>query len=149
MRIALLALASMVLTSTTSPTELSRSLEQFLQPLERIRVPVHDVATIVSIALRFIPVTFDEFQVVRSAQESRGAGFSSGGLVDRLKAWQTVLIPLFVGLFRRADVLALAMDARCYGARKPTHLNARPFTARAAAALAAGLAACVAVSAML
>lgn len=148
-RLALLALASVVLTSTTSPTELSRSLEQFLRPLETLRVPVHDVATIVSIALRFIPVTFDEFQVVRAAQASRGAGFSSGGLASRLRAWQTVLIPLFVGLFRRADVLALAMDARCYGAGKPTHLSDRPFTVAAGAALVAGLAACAAVSVML
>jgi len=148
MRIALLALGSMIITTTTSATELSRSLEQFLKPLKRFNVPTHDLATIVSIALRFIPVTFDEFQIVRSAQEARGAMFSSGGLISRLKAWRTVLIPLFIGLFRRADVLALAMDSRCYGAGTPTHLYERTFSMKSAALLVLGMGLCAVVSAL-
>lgn len=146
LRIALLALASVLLTTTTAPTEISRSLDQFLRPLARFKIPTHDIATIVSIALRFIPVTFDEFAAVRRAQEARGAMFSNGSLTQRLRAWQTVFVPLFVGLFRRADVLALAMDARCYGAGEPTHLNESTFTFASWATLTVGLVFCLAVS---
>lgn len=149
LRIALLVFASLVLTVTTSSTELSRALEQFLSPFERLGAHVHDVATIISIALRFIPVTFDELQQVKRGQQSRGAPFSAEGLTSRLKAWQTVFIPLFVGLFRRADRLATAMDARCYGMGKPTHLGEMPFAKSNAAVLAVGLVGCIVVGVVL
>jgi energy-coupling factor transport system permease protein len=149
LRIVLLVFASLVLTVTTSSTELSRSLERALSPLERLGVRAHDVATTISVALRFIPVTFDEFQQVKMGQQSRGAPLSAERLTSRLTAWQTVFIPLLVGLFRRADRLATAMDVRCYGMGVPTHLNEMSCTKGDAIALAVGLAGCIIVSAAL
>jgi len=98
-----------------------------------------------SLALRFIPVTAEEFGRVHDAQWARGASFAEGSLWERLRAWQTVLIPLFVGLFRRADSLAVAMDARCYGAPdvERTSLAPRAFSGRSGLVLAVGLLACV------
>ena len=125
LRIAFLLCASLVLVTTTSTSELSHAIRRFLVPLERFGLPVHDIATTISIALRFIPVTVDEFNAVRMAQASRGADFEGGGLIGKLKMWGTVLIPMFVGLFRRAERLATAMDARCYGMGKTTYLNQR------------------------
>ena len=125
LRIAFLLCASLVLVTTTSTSELSHAIRRFLVPLERFGLPVHDIATTISIALRFIPVTVDEFNAVRMAQASRGADFEGGGLIGKLKRWGTVLIPMFVGLFRRAERLATAMDARCYGMGKTTYLNQR------------------------
>lgn len=146
LRIVLLLLASLVLTTTTSSTEITYALKSFLRPLERFGVPTHDIATIVSIALRFIPVSIDEFQRLRDAQTSRGAAFNTGGLASRLKAWATVLVPLFVGLYRRADNLALAMEARCYGSSVATQLVSCGFTKKQASLLVAGLAMCVCVA---
>lgn len=146
LRIVLLLLASLVLTTTTSSTDITYALKSFLRPLEGLGLPTHDVATVVSIALRFIPVSIDEFQLLRNAQTSRGAAFNTGGLGARLKAWATVLIPLFVGLYRRADNLALAMDARCYGGGVATQLGAHQFTKKQASLLAVGLALCVCVA---
>ncbi|MCI7504687.1 MAG: energy-coupling factor transporter transmembrane protein EcfT [Coriobacteriaceae bacterium] len=125
LRIAFLLCASLVLVTTTSTSELSHAIRRFLVPLERFGLPVHDIATTISIALRFIPVTVDEFNAVRMAQASRGADFEGGGLIGKLKMWGTVLIPMFVGLFRRAERLATAMDARCYGMGKTSYLNQR------------------------
>ena len=125
LRIAFLLCASLVLVTTTSTSELSHAIRRFLVPLERFGLPVHDIATTISIALRFIPVTVDEFDAVRMAQASRGADFEGGGLIGKLKMWGTVLIPMFVGLFRRAERLATAMDARCYGMGKTSYLNQR------------------------
>ena len=125
LRIAFLLCASLVLVTTTSTSELSHAIRRFLVPLERFGLPVHDSATTISIALRFIPVTVDEFNAVRMAQASRGADFEGGGLIGTLKMWGTVLIPMFVGLFRRAERLATAMDARCYGMGKTSYLNQR------------------------
>ena len=125
LRIAFLLCASLVLVTTTSTSELSHAIRRFLVPLERFGLPVHDIATTISIALRFIPVTVDEFNAVRMAQASRGADFEGGGLIGKLKMWGTVLIPIFVGLFRRAERLATAMDARCYGMGKTSYLNQR------------------------
>ena len=125
LRIAFLLCASLVLVTTTSTSELSHAIRRFLVPLERFGLPVHDIATTISIALRFIPVTVDEFNAVRMAQASRGADFEGGGLIGKLKMWGTVLIPMFVGLFRRAERLATAMDARCYGMGKTSFLNQR------------------------
>lgn len=150
-RIVLLVLASLVVTYTTTSTDLTAALGDFLRPLRRLRVPVDDVATVFSLALRFIPVTAEEFSRVHDAQQARGASFGEGSLWQRLRAWTTVLIPLFVGLFRRADALAVAMDARCYGVPgiERTSLDDRRFAPRSAAVLVAGLALCAALAVFL
>jgi energy-coupling factor transport system permease protein len=142
LRIALLMFASVLLTSSTTSTQLTRALESFMRPLARMGVKTHDTATIVSIALRFIPVTIDEFQMVRAAQTARGAQFDVGKLGERLRSWETVLIPMFVGLYRRADDLACAMDARCYGYTEATRLDPRAFSARSARIVIGGCALC-------
>lgn len=147
-RIILLVLASLVITYTTVSTDLTAALNDFLSPLKRLHVPVDDVATVFSLALRFIPVTAEEFGRIHDAQWTRGASFGTGNIWQRLCAWQTVLIPLFVGLFRRADALAVAMDARCYGVPdvQRTSLTSRAFTLRSAFILVVGLMACVALA---
>ncbi len=114
-RILLLVFASLIVTFTSTSTELTEALNRFLHPLQKIGVPSDDIAMVFAITLRFIPVTAEEFGRVRDAQWSRGSKFGEGSIIARLSVWQTVLIPLFVGLFRRADTLAQAMDARCYG----------------------------------
>lgn len=144
LRILLLVFASLVVCFTSTSTELTNALSSFLAPLAHLGVPTDDIAMVFSIALRFIPVAAEEFCRVRDAQWSRGSHFAEGSLWQRLKAWQTVLIPLFVGLFRRADVLAQAMDARCYGmATERTSLGAMRLTGSSAVALAIGCAACI------
>ena len=144
-RIVLLVVASLAVTYTTTSTELTDALGFFLRPLKRLGVPTDDIAMVFSLALRFIPVTAEEFGRVHDAQWARGASFAEGSLWERLRAWQTVLIPLFVGLFRRADSLAVAMDARCYGAPdvERTSLAPRAFSGRSGLVLAVGLLACV------
>lgn len=151
LRIVLLVVASLAVTYTTTSTELTAALGDFLRPLRRLRLPVDDIATVFSLALRFIPVTAEEFGRVHDAQQARGAAFDDGSLWQRLRAWQTVLIPLFVGLFRRADALAAAMDARCYGAPDVvrTSLADRRFAPRSVAVLAGGLAVCAALAVLL
>ncbi len=147
-RILLLVFASLVVSFTSTSTELADALAGFLSPLRRLRVPVDDIATVFSLALRFIPVTAGEFCRARDAQWARGAAFGEGSLGQRLRAWQTVFIPLFVSLFRRADALARAMDARCYGAPgvQRTSLSVKPFAVRSVLVLAVGLLLCVAVA---
>lgn len=105
---------SMLLTYTTSPISLTDGLESLLSPLKRIGVPVHAFAMMMSIALRFIPTLVEETEKIMNAQKSRGADFSSGGLIKRSKALIPILIPLFVSSFKRADELACAMECRCY-----------------------------------
>ena len=145
-RIELLAWGSLVVSCTSTSTELTDALRSLLAPLRVLRVPVDDVATTLSLAVRFIPLTAEELARVRDAQWSRGAALGEG-LGARLRAGAGMMAPLFVGLFRRADALARAMDARCYGAPGPrTSLGARRLGAREWAALAAGLALCVAVA---
>ncbi|WP_241158102.1 energy-coupling factor transporter transmembrane protein EcfT [Adlercreutzia sp. ZJ138] len=144
-RIVLLVAASLVLCFTTTSTKLTDALNSFLKPLRSFGVPIDDAAMIFSLALRFIPVTAEEFERVRVAQLSRGAKFDVGALQEKLRAWQTVLIPLFVGMFRRADSLAHAMEARCYGmpgvARTSLHDSSIPLAH--VAALIAGLLTCI------
>lgn len=113
-RIVVLVVATSLLTLTTTPVSLTDALERIMRPLGRIGVPVGDVATMLSIALRFIPTTAEEAEKVVLAQASRGARFDRGGPVRRARAFVPVLVPLFVNLFRRADELATAMEARCY-----------------------------------
>ena len=105
---------SVLLTYTTSPIALTDGLESLLAPLKKIGVPVHLFAMMMSIALRFIPTLVEETEKIMNAQKSRGADFSSGGLIKRAKALIPILIPLFVSSFKRADELATAMECRCY-----------------------------------
>ena len=105
---------SMFLTYTTTPIALTDALEQLLGPLKKIKVPVHEFAMMMTIALRFIPTLVDETEKIMSAQKARGTDFSSGSLMKRAKALIPILIPLFVSAFRRAEELATAMECRCY-----------------------------------
>lgn len=144
-RMLLLVWMSLVLCLTVSSTELTRAFSSLLSPLRALRVPVDDVSTVFSVALRFIPLMADEFFAVRDVQWSRGAPFDEGPLWRRLRAHFVIFIPLFVGMFRRADRLALAMDARCYGSPGvvPTEIRASQMGGASVAATAAALAACV------
>lgn len=110
----LIVASSVLLTYTTSPIVLTNAIEAILSPLKKIKVPVHDFAMMMTIALRFIPTLIDETDKIMSAQKARGADFSSGGLIKRAKALIPVLVPLFVSSFNRADELAVAMECRCY-----------------------------------
>ena len=113
-RIAALILASSVLTFTTSPTQLTDAIERLLKPLSKLRVPVHEFAMMMTIALRFVPTLLEETDKIMSAQKARGADMESGGFMQRVKALIPILIPLFVSAFRRAYDLAMAMECRCY-----------------------------------
>ena len=116
LRLILLVAGTTLLTYTTTPTGLTDGMESLMYPLKLIKVPTHDIAVIMSIALRFIPILSEEVDKIMMAQKARGASFDTGGIVKRAKALLPVLIPLFVSAFRRADELALALDARCYNA---------------------------------
>lgn len=116
LRLVLLISGASLLSLTTTPVELADGLESLMAPLKLIKVPVRDIAMIMSIALRFIPTLFEETNKIISAQKARGASFDTGNIFARAKALLPVLIPLFVNSFRRADELAFAMDARCYNA---------------------------------
>ena len=113
-RLFLLVLASSLLTLTTTPVSLTDGLESLLSPLKLIFFPVHELALVMSIALRFIPILTDETARIMNAQKARGADFENGTLTERVKAVVPILIPLLVSAFRRADELGDAMDARCY-----------------------------------
>ena len=113
-RIMLLVCGTFLLTYTTSPLQLTDGLELLLSPLKKIHVPVHELAMMMSIALRFIPTLIEETDKIMSAQKARGASFDTGKLSERAKALIPLLVPLFVSAFRRADELATAMEARCY-----------------------------------
>ena len=116
LRLILLVMGPALLTFTTTPMELTDGVESLLSPLKVIKFPVHDVAIIMSIALRMIPTLMEETNKITMAQKARGADLDSGNVFKRAKALIPILVPLFVGAFRRADELALAMDARCYNA---------------------------------
>jgi energy-coupling factor transport system permease protein len=113
-RIVLLVVGTSLLTLTTSPVELAGGIERVLRPLAVVGVPVGDLAMTLTIALRFIPTTVEEADRIVTAQAARGARFDSGGPLVRARAYAPVLVPLFFNLFRRADDLATAMEARCY-----------------------------------
>lgn len=117
-RLFLLVMGSAILTLTTTPVSLTDGIESLLYPLKLIRFPVHELALIMSIALRFIPILTDETGRIMNAQKARGADFETGGLIKRVKAVIPVLIPLLISAFRRADELGDAMDARCYSGSK-------------------------------
>lgn len=113
-RLILLLLFSSVLTFTTSPIVLTDGIENLLNPFKKLGVPAHELAMMMTIALRFIPTLLDETDRIMKAQTARGADFSSGNLLQRMKNMLPLLIPLFISAFRRADELAVAMEARCY-----------------------------------
>ena len=114
LRILLLVCGTFLLTYTTSPLQLTDGLEQLLSPLKKVHFPVHELAMMMSIALRFIPTLIEETDKIISAQKARGADFETGNLFRRAKALIPILVPLFVSAFRRADELATAMECRCY-----------------------------------
>ena len=113
-RILCLIAGTSLLTYTTSPIVLTDGIERLLSPLKKLGLPVHELAMMMTIALRFIPTLIEETDKIMSAQKARGADLESGGLVQRAKALVPILIPLFISAFRRADDLALAMECRCY-----------------------------------
>ena len=114
LRIVMLIMGTFLMTYTTSPIALTDGLESLLAPLKKLRFPVHELAMMMSIALRFIPTLIEETDKIMSAQKARGADFETGKLTDRAKALLPLLVPLFVSSFRRADELAVAMESRCY-----------------------------------
>ena len=113
-RLVLLIIGSSLLTLTTSPIKLTDGIEALLSPLKIIKLPAHDIAMMMTIALRFIPTLVDEMQKIMKAQKARGADFTSGNIIKRAKNMLPILIPLFVSAFKRADELATAMESRCY-----------------------------------
>lgn len=113
-RLVYLVMGSTILTLTTTPNQLTDGLEKALMPLSKIGVPVHAIAMMMSIALRFIPILIEETDKIMKAQMARGADFESGNLLKKVKSMIPLLVPLFVSAFRRADDLAMAMEARCY-----------------------------------
>ena len=130
-RIMLLIMGTFLLTYTTSPIALTDALERMLNPLKKLHVPVHELAMVMSIALRFIPTLIEETDKIMSAQKARGADFESGNLIQKAKALVPVLVPLFVSSFRRADELAVAMECRCYhGGEGRTRLHVLHFASR-------------------
>ena len=114
LRLAFLVLGTSLLTLTTSPVSLSDAIEILLSPLKKIRFPAHELAMMMTIALRFIPTLLEETDKIMKAQMARGADFESGNLITRAKAMVPLLVPLFVSAFRRAGDLAMAMESRCY-----------------------------------
>ena len=113
-RLSFLIVGSSIMTLTTTPNQLTDAIESVMGPLKRLHVPVHEVAMMMSIALRFIPILMEETDKIMKAQEARGASFDSGNLIDKTKALIPLLVPLFISAFRRANDLAMAMEARCY-----------------------------------
>ena len=129
-RIVCLIIGMSLLTYTTSPIVLTDAIERLLSPLKKIKLPVHELAMMMTIALRFIPTLIEETDKIMSAQKARGADLDTGGLIKRAKALVPILIPLFVSAFKRANELAMAMECRCYrggeGRTKLRQLKARP-----------------------
>jgi energy-coupling factor transport system permease protein len=113
-RLVFLILGSSLMTFTTTPNNLTDGLESVMRPLNKIKVPVHEISMMMSIALRFIPILMEETDKIMKAQMARGADFETGGLIKRAKSLIPLLVPLFVSAFRRANDLAMAMEARCY-----------------------------------
>ncbi|MDR3053728.1 MAG: energy-coupling factor transporter transmembrane protein EcfT [Coriobacteriales bacterium] len=130
LRIAALVSITSLLTFTSSVVSLADAITKLLAPLRLLRVPVEDIATMFSIALRFIPLTAEEAEKIMVAQSARGVRFDQGGPLKRARAWVPVMIPLFVNLFRRADELAAAMESRCYVGKGRTHLKVVVLQAR-------------------
>lgn len=132
----LVSATSVLITYTTSPTMLTEAIESLLLPLKKIKVPVHEFAMMMTIALRFIPTLIDETEKIINAQKARGADFYSGNVLKRAKALVPILIPLIISAFRRADELATAMECRCYrGGEGRTKMKKLKYSAKDFAAL--------------
>lgn len=136
-RLIYLIIGSSLMTFTTTPNELTDGIESLLHPLNKIRVPVHEVAMMMSIALRFIPILLEETDKIMKAQIARGADLENGNIIQRAKNMIPILVPLFVSAFRRANDLAMAMEARCYRGgegrtkMKPLQYKSRDYVAYA------------------
>jgi len=131
LRLIYLILGASVMTLTTTPNKLTDAIESLLSPLNAIKVPVHEMAMMMSIALRFIPILIEEADKIMKAQMARGADFESGNVLRRIRAMVPILVPLFVSAFRRANDLALAMEARCYhGGSGRTHMKPLKYDSR-------------------
>ena len=134
-RLCFLIIGSSIMTLTTTPNQLTDALEKLLGPLKKIHVPVHEIAMMMSIALRFIPILLEETDKIMKAQIARGADFESGSLITKAKNLVPLLVPLFISAFRRANDLAMAMEARCYRGgegrtkMKPLHYEKRDYLA--------------------
>ena len=113
-RLVYLVIGSSVMTFTTTPNQLTDGLEKGFQFLKKVHIPVHEIAMMMSIGLRFIPILTEELDKIMKAQMARGADFEHGNIIKRAKSMVPLLVPLFVSAFRRADDLAMAMEARCY-----------------------------------
>ena len=139
LRIMLLIMGTFLMTYTTSPISLTDGLERLLNWMKRFHVPVHELAMMMSIALRFIPTLIEETDKIMSAQKARGADFESGSLIQKAKALIPILVPLFISAFRRADELATAMECRCYhGGEGRTRLHVLRYEGRDITALCLG-----------
>lgn len=135
MRLVLLISITSILTLTTTPIALTDGIERLLKPFQRIGVPAHELAMMMSIALRFIPTLVEETDKIMKAQAARGANFDSGNLIEKVKALVPLLVPLFLSAFQRAEELAIAMEARCYhGGDNRTRLKALQYTGKDMAA---------------
>lgn len=131
LRLIYLVVGASLMTLTTTPNDLTDGLESVLAPLNKIKVPVHEISMMMSIALRFIPILMEETDRIMKAQKARGADFDSGNIINKAKAMVPLLVPLFISAFRRANDLAMAMEARCYRGgegrtkMKPLHYEKR------------------------
>ena len=131
LRLAMLVMGTFLLTYTTSPLALTDGIERLLNPLKKIKIPVHELAMMMSIAIRFIPTLVEETDKIMNAQKARGASFDTGSLLQRAKALLPIMVPLFVSAFRRADELAVAMESRCYhGGEGRTRMNVLKYKRR-------------------
>lgn len=136
LRLSLLVVITSLLTLTTSPLMLTDGIEKLLKPFEIIKVPAHEIAMMMTIAIRFIPTLSEETEKIIKAQTARGADFESGNILKRAKAMIPLLVPLFISAFRRADDLAVAMDSRCYhGGKNRTRMKVMKMTWRDAVAV--------------
>lgn len=139
-RLILLIVGSSLLTLTTSPIQLTDGIESLLRPFSKIGVPAHEIAMMMSIALRFIPILLEETDKIMKAQMARGADFESGNIIKRAKAMIPIMVPLFISAFRRAEDLAMAMEARCYkGGEGRTRMNSLKYETKDAIAFLGGI----------
>lgn len=123
-RLVLLIVGSSLMTLTTTPIQLTDGIEYLLRPLKKVGVPAHEIAMMMTIALRFIPTLLDETDKIMKAQQARGADFDTGNMIQKAKSLIPILVPLFISAFRRAEELAMAMEARCYhGDENRTRMN--------------------------
>lgn len=146
LRVLLLLGFSLVVSTSTTPTEICDGCIRLMRPLARLGVPVEGIGMVLSIALRFIPLVGEELMRIHTAQRSRAASFDEGALIERIRLWASVLTPLIVGLFRRADRLAEAMTARCFGSGRVRAISRKPLSITDRIVLLMGIAAMIALA---